>query len=139
MVKESLENPQVALGMCGCNLTSETTWQYQGRSIKGNWINEKVPVDFVLGCGGILVKPSFFDQSLLDYSPAPPAAFYVDDIWINGNLAKNKISRYVISLSGKEPVFFPTLTTLFTLSLDKDENRSPENNNKVIDYCKAYW
>ena len=139
MVCESLENPQAALGMCACSLTKNGTWQYQGKAIKGNWINKKAAVDFILGCGGILVKPSFFDRSLFDYKQAPIEAFYVDDIWINGNLAKNKTPRYVIPLKKKVPVFCPTLTTLFSLSLDKNENRSPENNNNVIAYFKKYW
>lgn len=139
LVDESLKSPAASLGMCGCNLTEGGTWQYQGRGIKGNWITKEEKVDFVMGCGGILVKPSFFDQSFFDYEGAPEEAFYVDDIWINGHLAKNKISRFVIPLQGREPVFWPSLSTFFSLSLDQNENSLPGKNNKVINFFEKYW
>lgn len=51
-------------------------------------------VDVVRGVGGYLVKPRFFDRdALLDYSEAPEAAFYVDDVWISAHL---HVPRYVV-------------------------------------------
>jgi hypothetical protein len=138
MVKGSLQHPHAALGLCGCNLSPARRWDYHG-GIKGNRIAQDRAVDFVLGCGGILVKPAFFNTALLDYAPAPSAAFFVDDIWINGHLARNQIPRYVVAQASRVPVFLSTLTTLFSLSLDRTENRRPNNNNQVIAHFESDW
>ena len=38
------------------------------------------------GVSGYLVKPRFFDAAaLVDYSSAPSAAFFVDDVWISAH------------------------------------------------------
>lgn len=48
-------------------------------------------VDIVRGVGGYLVKPRFFDiDALVDYSDAPEAAFFVDDVWISAHLRAPK-------------------------------------------------
>jgi len=51
-------------------------------------------VDVVRGVGGYLVKPRFFDvDALVDYSDAPEAAFFVDDVWISAHL---RAPKYVL-------------------------------------------
>jgi hypothetical protein len=43
-------------------------------------------VDIMQGLSGYLVRPRFFDtRALADYSGAPPAAFFVDDVWISAH------------------------------------------------------
>jgi hypothetical protein len=52
------------------------------------------PVDMVQGLSGYLVRPRFFDQTeLTDYSGAPEAAFFVDDVWISVHC---NVPKYVI-------------------------------------------
>jgi hypothetical protein len=44
------------------------------------------------GLAGYLVKPHFFDTTaLLNYSAAPEAAFFVDDVWISAQCRVRKI------------------------------------------------
>lgn len=44
------------------------------------------PIDILQGMAGFLVRPRFFDLgALTDYSRAPPAAFFVDDVWISAH------------------------------------------------------
>jgi hypothetical protein len=48
-------------------------------------------VDMVRGVSGYLVRPRFFDlAALTDYSQAPPAAFFVDDVWISAHCQARK-------------------------------------------------
>ncbi len=52
-------------------------------------------VDILRGCAGYLVRPRFFDLAgLTDYSEAPSAAFFVDDVWISAHCQADK---FVIS------------------------------------------
>jgi len=49
-------------------------------------------VDIVQGLGGFLVRPSFFDlTAIADYTGAPDAAFFVDDVWISGHCRVPKV------------------------------------------------
>ena len=66
---------------------------------KGNDLREPRSVAVVTGCGSYLIKRGFFDESLWDYSNAPQAAFYKDDIWISGWLARRNVKRYAIPTS----------------------------------------
>jgi hypothetical protein len=51
-----------------------------------------IEVDMVRGVSGYLVKPRFFDlAALVDYSQAPPAAFFVDDVWISAHCRARKV------------------------------------------------
>lgn len=57
-------------------------------------IRRRRRVDVVRGVGGYLVKPRFFDvDALVDYSEAPDAAFFVDDVWISAHL---RAPKYVL-------------------------------------------
>ena len=49
-------------------------------------------VDVMQGFAGYLVRPRFFDLSALtDYTGAPEAAFFVDDVWISAHCRARKI------------------------------------------------
>jgi hypothetical protein len=49
-------------------------------------------VDVMQGLSGYLVKPKFFDrEALTDYSTAPGAAFFVDDVWISAHCRARKV------------------------------------------------
>jgi hypothetical protein len=50
-------------------------------------------VDIIQGFSGYLIRPRFFDlESLKDYSNAPKALRFVDDVWIS---AHSKVPKYV--------------------------------------------
>jgi hypothetical protein len=47
--------------------------------------------------GTYAVRPKFFaDERLWKELPKYPSAKYVDDIWVSGNVARQKIKRYII-------------------------------------------
>ncbi|MBI3399813.1 MAG: hypothetical protein HY048_00210 [Acidobacteria bacterium] len=49
-------------------------------------------VDIMQGVSGYVVRPRYFDRAaLVDYSNAPPAAFFVDDVWISAQCRARKI------------------------------------------------
>lgn len=53
-----------------------------------------VPIDIVQGYAGYSVTPGFFDlEEVTDYSGAPEAAFFVDDVWLSAHC---RAPKYVI-------------------------------------------
>ena len=49
-------------------------------------------VDIMQGLSGYLVEPRFFDRAaLVDYRAAPPAAVFVDDVWISAHCLVPKV------------------------------------------------
>ena len=57
-------------------------------------LKRRVPVDILQGFAGYVVRPRFFNLSLLtDYSKAPAAAFFVDDVWISAHC---QVPKYLI-------------------------------------------
>jgi len=54
-------------------------------------------IHVVYGTGGVLYRPSFFNDEIFDYEvkDAPKEAFFVDDVWISGHLAKRRITSLI--------------------------------------------
>ena len=129
--------PEAALSLRGWPIPPSRRWQ-DSREFKGTQISSPVETDIITGCGGILVRPRFFDADFFDYGAAPPQAFFVDDIWISGHLARRKIAKFVLPFSGAF-VYLPSWATLSGPALDRDENRSGQNNDTMIDYFAMYW
>jgi hypothetical protein len=129
--------PHAALSLRGWHIPASRRWK-DSREFTGVQISTPVKTNVVTGCGGILVRPCFFDEAFFDYDKAPPQAFFVDDIWISGHLARRNIPKYVLPFSGSF-IYIPTLATLSGLALDRTENRTGENNDTMIDYFKAFW
>lgn len=49
-------------------------------------------VDIVQGLSGYVVQPRFFDlDAIVDYTQAPAAAFFVDDVWISAHCRARKL------------------------------------------------
>lgn len=48
-------------------------------------------VDLLFGVGGVVVRPSFFDDSAFEI---PEVSFFVDDVWLSAQLARRKIPIY---------------------------------------------
>lgn len=54
--------------------------------VKCTRLHESYPVDIVQGYSGFLTRAGFYDvRSILDYSEAPPAARWVDDVWLSAH------------------------------------------------------
>lgn len=54
--------------------------------IRSTRIRKRKRVDIIEGYAGHLVRPRFFDVArITDYSRAPKAAFFVDDVWISAH------------------------------------------------------
>ena len=129
--------PGAAFSLRGCSIPPSRRWR-DCREFKGSEITSPALTDVIEGCGGILVRPRFFDADFFDYAKAPAEAFFVDDIWISGHLARRGIPKYVLPFSGAF-VYLPSLTTFSGPALDREENRSGKNNNVMIDHFRAYW
>lgn len=129
--------PDAALSLRGAPMSRTLHWK-DCVAFKGTAIAKPASVEIINGCGGILVKPKFFTADFFNYENAPAQAFFVDDIWVSGNLAKRNIPRYVIPFRGNY-VYLTTLTTLSGPALDHGENRGGGNDDAVMDYFRPYW
>jgi len=133
----SLSHPDAALSLRGWHVPPSRYWN-DVREFKGTSISSPVETDVIQGCGGILVRPGFFDEEFFDYTPAPQEAFFVDDVWISGHLARRGIRRLVLPYRGAF-VYFPTRATFSGVALDRNENIAGMNDEVMINYFDAYW
>ena len=129
--------PDAALSLRGYAVPTSRRWR-DCREFPGTKITAPARTDIVQGCGGILVRPRFFDADFLDYAAAPSEAFFVDDIWISGHLARRGIARYVVPFSGAF-IYLPSLATFSGSALDWGVNRSGRNNDVLMDHFSADW
>jgi hypothetical protein len=98
-------------------------------------LREPCPVAVITGCGSYFVRPRFFDQSLWDYSGAPPVAFYIDDIWISAWLSRRGVKRYVVPASA---MMRSVRRQRRTVSLNKIRGRQ-KLNNEMIAFFRDAW
>lgn len=129
--------PDAALSLRGFPVPPSRRWR-DCREFAGTAVTSPTRTDVIQGCGGILVRPRFLDASLLDYASAPSEAFFVDDIWISGHLARRGVPRYVVPFSGAF-IYLPSLATFSGPALDRDVNRSGRNNDMLMDHFGADW
>jgi hypothetical protein len=96
--------PEAALGLSGWivpeDLVDRPTSLAMGLRLlppapmKSTRVPAPVEVDVLQGFSGYLVRPRYFDLArLADYSPAPPAAYFVDDVWTSAHC---RAPKYVI-------------------------------------------
>jgi hypothetical protein len=93
-------------------------------------------VAVMMGCGSYCIEPRFFDERLWDYSGAPPAAFFMDDIWISGWLDRRGIEKYVVPTS---MMMQTERSQRDTMTLDEVPNGRRWSNNEVIRYFGDSW
>ena len=103
---------------------------------KGNELREPRSVAVITGCGSYLIQPRFFDESLWDYSKAPQAAFYMDDIWISGWLARRNVKRYAVPTS---MMMRSVWRQRRALTLHDVPNGRQHNNNETIAFFRDSW
>lgn len=129
------ELPDAALCFRGAAMPRSFDWR-DAKMIHGNRLRQPVPVAVVTGCGSYLIKPRFFDETLWDYSSAPRAAFYMDDIWISGCLDRRGVSKYVVPSSDR---LRSVKQQERTMTLHDVPRGRQHNNNEVIAFFHADW
>ena len=127
--------PEAALCFRGAGMPRNLDWR-DARMIRASELRQPQPVAVITGCGSYLIQPTFFDESLWDYSQAPKGAFYMDDIWISGCLAKANVKRYVVPGSAMMRSVFRQRRTL---SLHDVPDGRQYHNNETIAFFAAAW
>jgi Glycosyl transferase family 2 len=127
--------PEAALCFRGAAMPRTLDWR-DARMIKASELRQPQRAAVMTGCGSYLVQPRFFDESLWDYSYAPQAAFFMDDIWISGCLSRRKVKRYVVPASAMMRSVFRQRRTL---SLHDVPNGRQHNNNETIAFFRDTW
>jgi hypothetical protein len=130
----SEQMPNAALCFRGAAMPSTLDWD-DAKMIYAKDLREPRPVAVITGCGSYLVRAQFFDQSLWDYSGAPPVAFYIDDIWISAWLSRRGVKRYVVPASA---MMRSVRRQRRTVSLNKIHGRQ-KLNNETIAFFRDVW
>ncbi len=105
---------------------------------RDNSVKNPVQVDCLQGAASFTVKPKFFDKSVFDFSSAPKEAFFVDDIWVSGNLSKTNTPIHVIPAPFRFGRFV-SLRQSTKIGLSKSVNSDNTNNNILYRYFKNEW
>jgi hypothetical protein len=127
--------PGAALCFRGAAMPRTLDWR-DARMIKANELRQPEPVAVITGCGSYLIQPRFFDESLWDYSGAPRGAFFMDDIWVSGWLARRNVKRWAIPAS---TMMRSVWRQRRTLSLHDVPNGRQHNNNETIAFFGDAW
>ena len=126
---------EAALCFRGAAMPRTLDWR-DARMIRGRELRQPEPAAVMTGCGSYLIQPRFFDESLWDYSKAPQAAFFMDDIWISGCLSCRKVKRYVVPASA---IMRSVFRQRRTLSLHDVPSGRQQNNNETIAFFRDTW
>jgi hypothetical protein len=127
--------PDAALCFRGAPMPGDLDWRH-AKMIRARELRQPQPAAVITGCGSYLIQPRFFDESLWDYSQAPQGAFYMDDIWISGCLARRNVKRYVVPASAMMRSVFRQRRTL---SLHDVPDGRQYNNNETIAFFGDAW
>jgi len=127
--------PDAALCFRGAAMPPNLDWR-NAKMIRASELREPQPAAVITGCGSYLIQPRFFDESLWDYSQAPQGAFYMDDIWISGCLARRNVKRYVVPASAMMRSVFRQRRTL---SLHDVPDGRQYHNNETIAFFGDAW
>lgn len=94
---DDVENGSVVCRKGAVLYKSDVPWGYEESLGTCVFLKKKTRVDILFGCGGAAYRPSFFDDRIFEHEV--DGAFYVDDIHISGNLARNGVDIYVLPAS----------------------------------------
>jgi hypothetical protein len=143
LVSWSQRMPDAALGCSGVAVPagmkpssvifSRETWRQDLRYTSFS-SDALARVDYLFGYAGVLVKPRFFDAAVTDYSAAPKQAFFEDDVWLGGHLARRGIDRWVIPAQGDRLMPGASRRTLETRALSLTDNHDGFNSDQTFDY-----
>ena len=109
--------------------------------VKSTRITGYYPVDILQGQSGYLVRPEFFDNAeLVDYSAAPEAAFFVDDVWFSAHCRAPILlvptARTSFPPKLRQPHFRRTSLGLINRGDGRPENR---NNTIMLRHFASRW
>ncbi|MEW6283616.1 MAG: hypothetical protein AB1758_33705, partial [Candidatus Eremiobacterota bacterium] len=92
-------------------------------------------VDVLTGTWGYLLRRDHLDERVLDYSGWPRDAFFVDDVWICGHLARRGVPRLLV------PATSPPFSTraAWVNDLGRRENSSGERDDRVAAAFARFW
>lgn len=131
LIEYSIENPNSAIGYRGRTLNGDKLNYNNSTLFLGSPNGKPKKVDIITGTWGGLYKPKFFNEEIFNHSVINDN-FFVDDIWITGNLANNNIDRIIIKNVGVEPLIgVSNIDSLWSL------NKLSDNNNKMLKYFKG--
>ena len=127
--------PDAALCFRGGPMPRNFYW-FLPKLFLGSRLREPKPVAVITGCGSYLIQPRFFDPTLWNYSDAPASAFYMDDIWISGNLDRRGAEKYVVPASA---MMRTARQQAGTMSLHRVPRGRTYHNNEVVEYFHDTW
>jgi hypothetical protein len=127
--------PNAALCFRGGPMPRNFYW-FVPKLFLGSRIREPKRVAVITGCGSYLIQPRFFDSVLWNYSDAPASAFYMDDIWISGNLDRRGVEKFVVPASA---MMRTVRQQAGTMSLHRVPRGRTYHNNEVVEYFHDTW
>ena len=106
--------------------------------ILGNRLYEPYQVGVLVGCNGILLRPTLFDEQI--FQAPTDLHFLLNDVWTSGNLARNNVERWVVPMLGDEPVgtHLGNHATVIDNQLTGVLGRA-DGNSKMLKHFKDYW
>ncbi|MBV6645851.1 MAG: hypothetical protein KI790_10400 [Cyclobacteriaceae bacterium] len=102
-------------------------------------VDKPTRTDCVQGASTFMIRPTQFNQDVFAYDRLPQEAFFVDDIYVSGYLAKAKIPVKVIPASFRFARMKVLKHLVFSETLHRKENKTHHNNNKMYQFYKKYW
>ena len=127
--------PNAALCFRGGPMPRNFYW-FLPKLFLGSRLRKAKRVAVITGCGSYLIQPRFFDSALWNYSDAPASAFYMDDIWISGNLDRRGVEKYVVPTSA---MMRTARQQAGTMSLHRVPWGRTYHNNEVVEYFRDTW
>lgn len=106
---------------------------------KSQKVTKLTQVDCVQGASTFAVRPTFFSQEVFDYSQAPKEAFFVDDIYVSGHIAKQKVPVYVTPAPFRYARMKVLTHLVLSETLHRKENKTGHNNNTLYQFYRLFW
>lgn len=133
LVKASEKSPNCVFCYRGRNFKNEVLKYSNTYLILGQKVSKNIQIDIITGTWGALYKPKFFTEEFFNID-LKSKFFFVDDIWISGNLKKHNVKAYVTHIDRAiTPDANNTVTSLWEI------NRVSDNNDYGINYFKDYF
>lgn len=127
--------PDAALCFRGGLIPRNLVW-FMPKLFRASQIREVKRVAVITGTASYLIQPRFFNSALWDYSNAPASAFYMDDIWISGQLERRGIDKFVVPASNMMRSVRAQSGTMTLYHVPKGVTRS---NTEVIRFFRDTW
>ena len=136
LARHADRHPDAAIALRGWRVPDSLRFK-DAEMVFGSAIRAPRRVDVVTGCGGVLVRPRFFDAAVFAVGDRPHA-FFTDDVWLSGHLARRGVPAYVVPLD-EGHVYINALTTWVGRALDREENRDGLHDDAVMRDFLGDW